>query len=194
MVRDLRRKNRERKPLSYWQFLAINFVIGCVLGVFVGLLAVRICDTILQKRAEGSCIAAAAEPSERLKMPAVEVLTEGAGEVSAPEVKTPDMPTPAPQLVSLGTFRATAYCPCLQCCGKTDGITATGTQATEGRTIAVDPDVIPYGTAVYIDGVEYVAEDCGGAINENRIDVFFNSHADALEFGVQMKELYIMEG
>ena len=189
----MRRKRRGRKPLNYWQLVAINIAAGLVLGCFIGLLAVRVCDTILQKRAEGKYIAAAAEPAERPTTPAVKVLEEGAGEVSAPDVKAQEMPAPAPQLVSLGTFRATAYCPCLQCCGKTDGITATGTQAAEGRTIAVDPDVIPYGTAVYIDGVEYVAEDCGGAIKENCIDVFFYDHADALEFGVQMKELYIME-
>jgi len=42
----------------------------------------------------------------------------------------------------LGTFTVTHYCPCEICCGKTDGITYTGTQATEGRTVAVDPEVI----------------------------------------------------
>lgn len=50
----------------------------------------------------------------------------------------------------LGEFRLTAYCPCMKCCGKTDGITSTGTTAAEGRTIAVDPRVIPYGSAVTI--------------------------------------------
>ena len=50
----------------------------------------------------------------------------------------------------LGEFKLTAYCPCMKCCGKTDGITATGTTATEGRTIAVDPRVIPYGSTVTI--------------------------------------------
>ena len=80
---------------------------------------------------------------------------------------------------------ATAYCPCVECCGKSDGITATGTVAKQGRTIAVDPDIIPYGTAVEINGNTYIAEDCGGAINGNRIDIFFNNHEDALVFGVQ---------
>ena len=69
----------------------------------------------------------------------------------------------------LGLFELTAYCPCSACCGKNDGITATGTVATEGRTVAVDPNVIPYGTTIeviYPDGsrARYVAEDCGGAI------------------------------
>ena len=90
-------------------------------------------------------------------------------------------------------FKITAYCPCELCCGKSDGITATGTIATEGRTIAVDPTVIPYGTEVIIDGNTYVAEDCGGAIKENRIDVFFESHNAALEWGVKELEVIICD-
>lgn len=95
----------------------------------------------------------------------------------------------------IGEFTLTAYCPCMKCCGKTDGITSTGTLATEGRTIAVDPRVIPYGSTVtlyYEDGTvhTYTAEDCGGAIKENRIDVFFDDHQAAWEFGVQTAYVY----
>ena len=95
----------------------------------------------------------------------------------------------------LGEFRLTAYCPCSLCCGKDDGITSTGTTAAEGRTIAVDPYVIPYGSTVTIyftDGTShtYTAEDCGGAIKENRIDVFFDDHQAAREFGVQTAYVY----
>lgn len=98
----------------------------------------------------------------------------------------------------LGEFKLTAYCPCMKCCGKTDGITATGTTAAEGRTIAVDPRVIPYGSTVTIyfaDGTShtYTAEDCGGAIKENRIDVFFDDHQAAREFGVQTAYVYMEE-
>lgn len=78
---------------------------------------------------------------------------------------------------------ATAYCSCEKCCGKNDGITATGTKATEGRTIAVDPKVIPYGTEVIIDGHTYIAEDCGGAVKGNAIDIYFDSHEEAVTFG-----------
>lgn len=88
---------------------------------------------------------------------------------------------------------ARAYCACVECCGKTDGITATGTQATAGRTIAVDPAVIPYGARVVINGHTYIAEDCGGAVNDNAIDIFFNTHAEALEFGVQDLTAFIYE-
>lgn len=96
-------------------------------------------------------------------------------------------------LTSLGTFKFTAYCPCSKCCGKSDGITKTGVKATQGRTIAVDPKVIPLGSIVIIDGHEYIAEDVGGSIKENRIDLFFDSHKEALDFGVQYKEVFVKE-
>lgn len=86
------------------------------------------------------------------------------------------------------TFKVTAYCPCVKCCGKTDGITATGTVATAGRTIAVDPTVIPYGSEVILNGVTYIAEDCGGAIKGNKIDMFFDTHEEALQWGVKYIE------
>lgn len=91
-----------------------------------------------------------------------------------------------PEPLDLGTFKLTAYCPCPACCGEwADGITYTGTTATQGRTIAVDPDVIPLGSSVEIAGHTYIAEDIGGAIQGNRIDVYFRNHAEALQFGVQ---------
>lgn len=96
-------------------------------------------------------------------------------------------------LTSLGTFKFTAYCPCSKCCGKSDGITKIGVKATQGRTIAVDPKVIPLGSIVIIDGHEYIAEDVGGSIKENRIDLFFDSHKEALDFGVQYKEVFVKE-
>lgn len=94
------------------------------------------------------------------------------------------------ELVSLGMFKLTAYCPCDKCSGPWGTQTSTGTTAIQGRTIAVDSNVIPYGTVVVINSQEYIAEDCGGAIDGNDIDIFFNSHKDALEFGVQYAEIF----
>lgn len=90
-----------------------------------------------------------------------------------------------------GSYEITHYCKCARCCGKNDGITATGTEATQGRTIAVDPNVIPLGSEVLIDGQVYIAEDVGGAIKGNRIDVYVDSHSEAIQRGVIEKEVYI---
>lgn len=111
--------------------------------------------------------------------------------VVEPVVEQPVIEEPKPVFQSLGEFKLTAYCPCIICCGKSDGITSSGTKATARRTIAVDPRQVPYGTELIIDGHTYVAEDCGGAIKGNRIDVYFESHQEALEFGVQHKEVFI---
>ena len=95
--------------------------------------------------------------------------------------------------LSMGEYIVTAYCPCPLCCGEwADGLTYTETVATEGRTIAVDPDVIPLGSIVEINGEKYVAEDIGGAIKENRIDIFFSNHEDALKWGVQNHKIFLI--
>lgn len=91
---------------------------------------------------------------------------------------------------SLGEFEITHYCSCIQCCGKTDGITATGTRVTEGRTIAVDPQVIALGSTVWIEGMPYVAEDVGGAIKDKHIDIYVADHNSALQLGRKTVEVY----
>ena len=100
--------------------------------------------------------------------------------------------------VSLGEFKLTAYCSCEKCCGiwaynRPDGIVygAIGEELKEGYSIAVDPNVIPYKSEVIINGKVYKAQDCGGAIKGNRIDVYFENHDDALEFGVKHAEVFV---
>lgn len=88
-------------------------------------------------------------------------------------------------------FLTTAYCPCEKCCDKTDGITATQTRARAGRTIAVDPREVKLGSKVTIAGHEYTAEDTGGAIRGKRIDIYFDSHQDALEYGVKYTRIRV---
>ena len=86
----------------------------------------------------------------------------------------------------------TAYCPCVRCCGKSDGITASGVKATEGVTVAMDKSMT-FGTKIYIDGVgERIVQDRGGSIKGNRIDLYFDSHQEALNFGRQTKQVTIL--
>ena len=100
------------------------------------------------------------------------------------------------KLKSLGLFTSTAYCvenyPHI--CNDGDATTtSTGTTPTPGRTIAVDPRIIPYGQSVIINGHTYIAEDCGGAIKGKRIDIAFKTHKEALEYGEKDVEVFIYE-
>lgn len=111
-----------------------------------------------------------------------------------------------PEWVPNDGYVLTAYCACEICCGefalnrptgKNGEVivrTSTGAIAQEGETIAVDPTVIPYGTQVMIDGNIYTAQDTGGAIKGKRIDVYHDSHEDALQFGKKEKEIFVLEG
>lgn len=84
------------------------------------------------------------------------------------------------------TFEATAY--------SGDPITATGTVPKVGRTIAVDPKVIPYGTQVYIEGMgTYTAEDCGGAIKGNIIDIFMATKEECRAWGRRKVQIQILK-
>lgn len=143
------------------------------------------------------------EPAEDTAPAPVEVKTvEQAVQLRAIQAPAPVVAV-EPEPVSLGEFKITHYCACPKCCGKDEsdpwyGITSTGTRATEGRTIAVDPKVIPYGSEVllrYADGTEhtYIAEDCGGAIKSKRIDVYMDSHRAALVEGVKYAEVYLVK-
>ena len=82
------------------------------------------------------------------------------------------------------TYKITAYCSCSKCCGKTTGRTASGTQATAGRTVAA-PAKFAFGTKLNIGGHIYTVEDRGGAISGNRIDIYVSSHSEALQWGVK---------
>jgi 3D (Asp-Asp-Asp) domain-containing protein len=95
----------------------------------------------------------------------------------------------------LGEYLLTAYCPCPICCGAWSNydnpITASGATAQANHTIAVDTSVIPFGSEVLINGQVYVAEDRGSAINGNHIDIFYNTHEEALAWGKQYSSVYI---
>ena len=92
----------------------------------------------------------------------------------------------------LGKFYITHYCPCAQCCGAGGGkITASGTRPTVGRTVGVNPSLIPYGTKLKIGKNRgYVAEDTGGGIGWRHLDVFCSSHQEALNAGVGWEKVW----
>lgn len=78
------------------------------------------------------------------------------------------------------------YCECDRCTGKREGspaygITATGTYVTEGRTVAVDPEIIPLGSEVLINGHVYTAEDTG--VHGRAVDIYVPDHEQAQKMG-----------
>ena len=89
----------------------------------------------------------------------------------------------------LGEFTITHYCPCEICCGKTDGITKSGVKAQANRTIAAD-ESIPFGTELIIDGKTYVVEDRGSAIKSQRLDIFCDTHSEAITLGKTTKGVW----
>ena len=86
----------------------------------------------------------------------------------------------------------TAYTASYEECGKTDGITSSGTKATEGRTIACD--FLEFGTQVVILGQTYVVEDRIGSGHPSKIDVYMGDRQDAIKFGRRQLEVEILEG
>lgn len=97
------------------------------------------------------------------------------------------------------TANTSAYCSCASCCGKTNGITASGAPASTWYTIAASSS-FKLETVVYIpyfqnqpNGGWFVVQDRGGAITGNKIDIFMGSHSQALSFGRKNLECYVYE-
>ena len=96
-------------------------------------------------------------------------------------------------------LNTSAYCACMICCGKTNGITSSGAVAKEWYTVAAGSGY-PIGTVIYIpalsdkpNGGWFVVEDRGGAISNNKIDIYMGSHSSALIFGRKSLECYIYQ-
>lgn len=110
----------------------------------------------------------------------------------------------ATKIEYIGKFKITAYCPCKQCCGKWAKCrpiseqgkeivyTASGAVAEPNKTIAVDPSIIPYGTRLLIGGTEYTAQDTGSRVKGNVIDIYFDTHEEAVAFGCKYEDVYIL--
>lgn len=92
----------------------------------------------------------------------------------------------------LGCYAVTAYCGGACCCGEWAGCgTSSGTWPEEGRTVACNS--LPAGTRILIDGLEYIVEDTGYTeYGDEWIDIYFESHEEALAWGVQWKDIYLV--
>lgn len=96
---------------------------------------------------------------------------------------------------NIGQFELSFYCPCEKCVGKKKIVrTASGTKPKANYTIAVDTRIIPLGSILYIEGFGYfIAQDTGSAIKGNRIDIFVDSHQQALKLGRKKANVYLLK-
>lgn len=144
-------------------------------------------------------------PAEAVEAAPAAIMTRQAPASPTPTPTPTPEPEPEEEWTSLGTFDLTAYCSCETCCGYWATVrphdengnpivyTASGAIAEAGTTIAVDPNIIPYGTTVKIDDHIYIAQDTGGAIKGNRVDVYHDDHKTARAFEVRDAEVFVKE-
>lgn len=162
--------------------LGKEFIAGIALIALVGCISVK--NAIASQECDSE-LAAYQSPYEfTMEQLALEQKEKDAAIINEAEAKEEE----EPELVSLGVYKISAYCPCEKCCLKSDGITASGVKATPNRTVAVDG--IPFGTRLLIDGNEYIVEDRVGS-GKRLIDVFFSTHDEALNSGLWVdKEVF----
>ena len=121
-----------------------------------------------------------------------EVVTEEAEEEESYEASeeettdTSENTSSSGQGTYLGNFVLTAYCNCAQCCGTAGNATASGAMPTAGHTVAMAG--VPFGTQLLINGTVYTVEDLGTPYGH--VDIYFDSHAEALSFGLQYADVY----
>lgn len=154
--------------------LGKEFIAGIALIALVGCISVK--NAIASQECDSELAAYQSPYDFTMEQLALEQKEKDAAIIKEAEAKKEE----EPELVSLGEYRISAYCPCEKCCLKSDGITASGVKATPNRTVAVDG--IPFGTRLLIDGNEYVVEDRVGS-GKRLIDVFFSTHDEALNSG-----------
>lgn len=133
------------------------------------------------------------EPVDKIVQISTKVITRSGSRVSGETLAASVIGRQA----TVVSMNASAYCACVNCCGKTNGITASGASATPWYTLAAGRGV-PIGTIVYIpslshtaNGGWFVVQDRGGAISNNRIDIFMGSHGEAIQFGRKNLECYL---
>lgn len=171
------------------EFIHVEPAIGVALSVEEEAAIRAAAEAEARRKAEEEAARKAAEEEAARRAAEAEAARQRAAAEEKARQEAAKNSLPEGSLQYMGTFRVTYYCACLDCCSGGFGRTASGTIPVEGRTIAVDPGQIPYGTHVIINGHEYVAEDTGVGVNQ--IDVFVNSHEYALQLGLDYYDVYV---
>lgn len=168
------------------------------LGLAMVLLTVgagKVNETSAQNRAKP-----AAKSAPSMKARATPSINKASGELLRPAKLTALANRPA-SIEQRRTVRmeVTAYCPCTKCCGPAaQGITASGERVSYngGKFVAADTEILPFGTRLLIPGYDaktVEVMDRGGAIKGSRLDVFYPTHEQALEWGRRVVDVVVVE-
>ena len=150
--------------------------------------AVRINDLEVARMEVSAQLVQAEQARDRALADMEKIVTHERAEQQSPAAQ-PVAYAAADSYRYIGECTITSYCPCETCCGQwADGLTATGIPAEPGIA-AVDPEVIPLGSVVIIDGQRYLAADTG--VTGNWIDICAANHQEAKDFGMQTAEVWI---
>ena len=187
-----RARERLSRALVSWQLGAIG-LLALAVAVNMGMMA-RINSLEAARLEDAAQYQAKLESAERTRDLAVQEL----GALSIRQAREQEARAElAAAYEMIGEYRyigectITAYCPCAECCGRwADGLTATGLPAGPG-IVAVDPEVIPLGSTVIIDGLKYLAADVG--VSGKHVDIAVSSHEQAVELGVRSEKVWISE-
>lgn len=125
------------------------------------------------------------------------VITVGAGETAAasgtPEATvTLEAPETGKQGASLGMFTTTGYCNCSRCSGGFN-LTYSGTVPKANHTLSADLDLFPIGTKLMINGIVYTVEDMGGSVDGHKVDIYYDTHEEAVAHGTKQEEVFMVE-
>lgn len=96
-----------------------------------------------------------------------------------------------PKKVSLGIFTTTGYCSCEEC-STGSNLTYTETTPKAGHTIAADINIFPVGTKLMIGNTIYTVEDIGSSVTQNKIDIFYATHEEAVQHGQKQEEVFVI--
>ena len=148
---------------------------------------------ILAALIAGVALVISAKAAEKPTTPPSSAITDN-GRLSGDDTPAQE-PLRLDQAHVLENVTVTHYDCCVECCGKTDGITASGTHATPYSTVAVDPSVVPLGADVLVDYGDgelqyYRADDTGSGVKGNHIDLCVASHEEALRLGRRTATVY----
>lgn len=190
-LREIRRRTREQRRKRE-RNIAFAIMLLAVAVIFALVMASG------NARAEDTYIVV---PVEVIEQPEIEPVLS---EPEVPETNENELIEQAllENAVKIENVTMTHYCICKKCCGKSPdnpayGITASGRKATPYVSVAVDPDVIPLGSDVLVDYGDgdikyYRADDTGGAVKGDHIDLCVKSHQEALQLGIRTATVWVV--